>query len=234
MNFLEKQFKHASRSVKRVLDIACGGGRHVVGLARRGYTCTGYDLTPERIDAAKARAKRAGVSVELKRGDATRLNTPKKFDAVLALYILFLLPNDEDVKRCLKSIHKMLLPRGVLIANIFNPFSATKNFLTETLNKGVSVEESKARGISSLSITRLHKFDRIRGVAWINETEVIDAPDGIHLFRNDKERVRLFTRSEVMSYLNECGFKEIGSYTDWKMKEPKNSKAEEVIFVARR
>jgi 2-polyprenyl-3-methyl-5-hydroxy-6-metoxy-1,4-benzoquinol methylase len=191
-------------------------------------------LTPERIDAAKARAKREGVSVELRRGDATRLHTRRMFDAVLALYILFLLPDDDDVKHCLRSIHKLLLPGGVLITNIFNPFSASKNFITETLREGVSVEESKAPGIFNLSITKLHKFDRINGVAWINESNVIEAPDGVHLFRNNKERVRLFTHSDILSYLNECGFKELRTYADWEMKQPKNPKAEEVVFVARK
>ncbi len=72
--FLEFAFKkNATRRVSRVLDVACGGGRHIVGLARRGYQCTGQDLTPKRIKIAKSRATRFKVSVELSVGDATKL-----------------------------------------------------------------------------------------------------------------------------------------------------------------
>ncbi len=93
LDFVEHAFQtHAGRKVKDVLDIACGGGRHVVGLAQRGYRCTGRDLTPERIEAARARAKRAKVSVRLGTGDATTLDLLNEFDAVLAPTYYFSFP----------------------------------------------------------------------------------------------------------------------------------------------
>jgi SAM-dependent methyltransferase len=205
----------------------------VVALAQRGYDCTGYDFTPARIEAAKARAIRAAVSVELKQGDATRLRTRDRFDGVLALYILFLLPNDDDVKRCLSSIHSLLFPGGVLICSIYNPFSSAKNWVTETTRQGVFVEESKAPGIRTVTITRLRQFDRMRGVCWMNETEIIDAPDGVHLF-HDQERVRLFTYSEILNLLRTTVFRDITAHLDWKRKPVENSKAEEIVFVARK
>jgi ubiquinone/menaquinone biosynthesis C-methylase UbiE len=58
--------------IKDVLDIACGTGRHVFGLANRGYKCTGQDYTHERIKIAKDRAKHEGTSIRLLQGDATR------------------------------------------------------------------------------------------------------------------------------------------------------------------
>ena len=92
LDFLEFAFRaHATHRVKNVLDVACGNGRHVVGLAHRGYQCTGQDYTPEQVQIAQARAKREGVSVKLLQGDATRLKYESEFDAVLALKILFLL-----------------------------------------------------------------------------------------------------------------------------------------------
>ena len=55
LNFIESAFKaNATRPVAKVLDVACGGGRHVVGLAKRGYECTGYDFAVERVKAAGA------------------------------------------------------------------------------------------------------------------------------------------------------------------------------------
>ena len=57
LDFLEFAFrKKASRRVRRVLDVACGGGRHIVGLTLKGYQCTGQDYTPERFEMAKSRA----------------------------------------------------------------------------------------------------------------------------------------------------------------------------------
>jgi SAM-dependent methyltransferase len=235
LNFLEHAFRaDATRPIKEVLDVACGNGPHVIGLASRGYKCTGQDYTPERIQIAKDRAKREGVSVKLLQGDATRLKYENEFDAVLALYILFLLPNDEDVLKCLSQIHRALRKGGILICNIGNPYYAGKHwFSLQTIYKGLKVDEDRAPDIRITEIVRLRDFDPMHGVAWWDETNIIEAPDGIHIFP-DRERLRLFTYWDILHYLQASGFKEIKCYTNWKIKPLQNRKAETLIFIARK
>jgi SAM-dependent methyltransferase len=235
LNFLEHAFRtDATRPIKDVLDIACGTGRHVFGLASRGYKCTGLDYTPERIQIAKDRAKHEGVSVKLLQGDATRLNYENEFDAALALYILFLLPNDDDVLKCLGQIHRALRKGGILICNIGNPFYAGKHwFSLQTIYKGLKVDEDRAPDIRITEIVRLHDFDPMHGVTWWDETNIIEAPDGKHIFP-DRERLRLFTYWDILHYLQASGFKEIKCYTNWKIKPLQNRKAETLIFIARK
>lgn len=56
LDFLESVFRaNANHRVNDVLDIACGNGRHIIGLAGRGYRCTGLDYTSERIQVAKTK-----------------------------------------------------------------------------------------------------------------------------------------------------------------------------------
>jgi ubiquinone/menaquinone biosynthesis C-methylase UbiE len=74
LDFLESIFRaHATFQVNDILDVACGNGRHIIGLARRGYRCVGSDYTPERVDVAKSRARSEHVSLKLSQGDATKL-----------------------------------------------------------------------------------------------------------------------------------------------------------------
>lgn len=69
LDFLEFAFRtHATHRVRDVLDVACGNGRHILGLAHRGHQCVGQDYTPEQVQIAQARAKREGVSVKLLQG----------------------------------------------------------------------------------------------------------------------------------------------------------------------
>jgi len=73
----------------------------------------------------------------------------------------------------------------------------------------------------------------MHGVSWWDETSIIEAPDGKHIFR-DRERLRLFTYWDIMHYLQASGFKEIKCYTNWKFEPPKKRKAETLIFTARK
>jgi ubiquinone/menaquinone biosynthesis C-methylase UbiE len=232
LDFVESAFKaHAKRPVAKVLDVACGGGRHVVGLAKRGYQCTGYDFTGERVKMAEARAKRAGVKVNLRQGDATKLPKGGHYDAVLALFILFLLPSDEDIKRCLKGIREVLSPGGVLICNIYNPFTRNRQELMELLDRGTSVDEIQAPGIRIMELNKLRDFDPVEGVLWADETAVVEALDGRHIFR-DRERYRMLTFWDVKRYLEDAGFKEVVPYAGWKVVHKRRSKAEQIVFVA--
>jgi 2-polyprenyl-3-methyl-5-hydroxy-6-metoxy-1,4-benzoquinol methylase len=233
LDFVEAAFKaHATRTVRRILDVACGGGRHIVGLAGRGYECTGSDYAVERVEAARARAKRAGVKVILRQGDATKLPKEDKYDAVLALYILFLLPSDEDIKRCLQGIREVLSPGGVLICNTYNPFTKSKEDLMGFVDRGTSVIENHAQGIRMTEVDRLKDYDPVKGVIWADEVSFVEAPDGNHVFR-DQERYRLLTFWDVERYLKDAGFKEVVPYADWKVKQKGRPKAEQIVFIAR-
>ena len=50
----------ALRGGERVLDLACGFGRHSLELARRGYKVVGVDITPEYIADARRTAQARG------------------------------------------------------------------------------------------------------------------------------------------------------------------------------
>lgn len=234
LDFLENVFRTvATHPVKRVLDIACGGGRHVVGLAQRGYQCTGCDLTPERVEAAKARAARAGVSVKLSEANAAQLAYHNEFDAVLAIDVICLLPEENDVQRCLNRIHGALRPGGLMVCNIYNPFTTGEHWLSKLLLHKESVSEERAPGIRITEIWRLKRFDPVHGAGWVEDTTIIEAPDGRHVFRG-MFHFRILTYWSMTNYLSAAGFRDISCYPDWKAKQASKPKAEQLVFVARK
>lgn len=51
--FVEKLFLRAKRPVRSLLDLACGTGTMTELFARRGYTVTGVDYSPEMLAQAQ-------------------------------------------------------------------------------------------------------------------------------------------------------------------------------------
>jgi SAM-dependent methyltransferase len=60
--FVEAQL--ARCGARRVLDVACGTGRHAIALARRGYQVTGTDLSVGMIERARDNAAGQGLDVQ--------------------------------------------------------------------------------------------------------------------------------------------------------------------------
>jgi SAM-dependent methyltransferase len=57
------------------LDIGCGTGDNSIYLAKNGWQVTGVDYVTKPLEAARAKAKKAGVTVDFREADATRLES---------------------------------------------------------------------------------------------------------------------------------------------------------------
>lgn len=115
----------ALRSVRahRVLDAACGTGRHAVALAQRGYEVVGADLSPEMVARARAHAEGAGVPVrfEVAGFGALAPAVGSGFDALLCLgNSLPHLLTEEDLKTALADFAACLRPGAVLVLQNLN------------------------------------------------------------------------------------------------------------------
>lgn len=83
VDFIIKTLQLTGR--ERILDMACGFGRHALSLARRGYSVTGIDFTKAFIDDAIQNAERASLSIEFIHADIRTLKLNNEFDVVLNL-----------------------------------------------------------------------------------------------------------------------------------------------------
>jgi SAM-dependent methyltransferase len=70
---------------ERVLDLACGNGRHALELTRRGFTVVGVELAGPLLEVAREDAARAGLEVTYLQADLRELEFEEEFDLVLNL-----------------------------------------------------------------------------------------------------------------------------------------------------
>jgi SAM-dependent methyltransferase len=104
---------------KTALEPACGTGRYLAGLLRRGWAVEGYDLEPGMVRYAAARLKKYGERAVLKKGDMRTYRTPPRFGLVYNLLSTFRhLMSDRDALAHLRRCADSLAPGGVMVLGL--------------------------------------------------------------------------------------------------------------------
>ncbi len=118
------------REGDRVLDLACGHGRHAIALARRGMVVTGQDLNEDYLQMARDGAARAGVEIKTVHGDMRDIPFADEFDSVINMFTAFgyFDSEDEDL-RVLQAVAKALKTGGKLLLDTINREWVLSNYV---------------------------------------------------------------------------------------------------------
>ena len=106
----------------RVLDVACGAGRHAHLLAECGVRVVGADLSQPLL----TRAQTSASSVLYVRADMRALPFFEAFDAAVCLFASFGLLGLKGDQAALASISAALKPNGVALIETWNPYAAAQ------------------------------------------------------------------------------------------------------------
>ncbi len=103
-----------------ILDCCCGQGRHTLELARRGYTVEGLDRSHYLIQKARAAARKEGLPVRFREGDAKQLPyRPDTFDVVAVLGNSFgYFETVQEDLQVLAGIRRVLKPYGRIVLDL--------------------------------------------------------------------------------------------------------------------
>jgi SAM-dependent methyltransferase len=150
---------YARRPVRRVLDIACGTGPHLLRLVERGYKMVGLDLSRKNIEFLGDRLAARGQGAELTVGDMSDFHLPRPVDAAICMQDSqgHLLTNDALVGH-LRAVAANLRPGGLYIFDRYMASSWT--------NPARSWSWSKRRGhlIVRASFSALHDVNPVTQV----------------------------------------------------------------------
>ncbi|MDI9396121.1 MAG: methyltransferase domain-containing protein [Euryarchaeota archaeon] len=114
-----------------LLDLCCGQGRHVLELARRGFSnVEGYDRSQYLIRKARTRAHKENLQVRFREGDARKLPYPSDtFSAVTILGNSFgYFDSTQQDRKVLEEVFRVLKPGGKVYIDASDGDYLKKNF----------------------------------------------------------------------------------------------------------
>lgn len=103
---------NAITEVRRVLDLGCGAGRHLVYLSDRRCDVFGMDISHNGLTYSKEWLIRQGYIARLVQADMTCLPfTSGFFDLIVSMYVIHHNPL-EGVRRSIQEVYRLLIPGG--------------------------------------------------------------------------------------------------------------------------
>lgn len=176
----------------KILDLACGFGRHTNRLAALGHSVTGIDYIPGFLELARREAERIGVRVDYRQGDMRQVDFQDEFDRVLLFFTSFGYFEDGENKQVIQNMSRALKPGGLMLFDTLNRDTLLKNLYPSDV-----VEKDGGLLINRFS------FDPITGQL---QNRRIVIRDGI---RKDKPyAVRMYNATEICTLLEQAGLTE--------------------------
>ena len=183
----------------KIIDLACGKGRHAVFLNRMGFEVLGLDLSKESISQNK---NVENDTLKFKVHDMREAIYPEistqKVDAVCNLFTSFgYFESDVEDKKIFRSVADALVDNGFFILD----------FLNEQWVKNTLVPQA----ITTKGDIEFHISKRIEDQHVIKDINFKDQGEAFHFF----EKVKLHTLEEIGSYAEEFGFERVKIYGDY-------------------
>ena len=198
----------------KIIDIACGKGRHSLFLSELGYDVTGVDLSKNSIKHAQQFEKE-----NLKFDVADMRETYKKnsFDVSLNLFTSFgYFNNKEDDFSAIKAMSENLKNDGILIIDFLN----SKKVISNLIKK----ETKEIDGVQ-FNISREVKDNFI-----IKNIEINHNEDKLSF----QEKVKALTKENFSELLTFAGLQIIDIFGNYKLDEFNTQTSDRLIIIAKK
>jgi cyclopropane fatty-acyl-phospholipid synthase-like methyltransferase len=141
----------------RVLDLACGKGRHSIYLNKKQFRVVGIDLSNNSIAHAK---KYETESLHFETGDMRYFDLSLKFDAILNLFTSFgYFESLDDNLKVLSNIKGHLLKDGFFVMDYFNAYKVEEALIPHELKELDGYKFDISKEISNGQIIKTIAFD---------------------------------------------------------------------------
>lgn len=194
----------------KVLDLACGRGRHSIYLNKLGYNVIGADLSKNSIEYAR-KSENETLHFEVK---DMREPFDKKFDAIFNLFTSFgYFENEADNLTTLKAIKESLNDYGFAVLDFMN--------VNKVINNLVESETKEVEGIT-FEIKRWVADGYIfKNIQFSHEGESYDFT----------EKVKALTLKDFEQMMEEAGIYLLETFGNYKLQKFYSNESDRLIMI---
>ncbi len=194
----------------KILDLACGKGRHAVYLNSRGYDVTGVDLSPQSIVYAKQ------FENKTLHFDVHDMSKPysQQFDAVFNLFTSFgYFENEEDNLNTIKAIKSNLKDNGVGVIDFMNVDFVIDNLIEENNKTIEGIDFNLKRNVVHGYIIKDISF-KIDNISY-----------------NFKERVKALKLDDFIDMFQKANIQLLDVFGDYRLNKFDKKTSERLILI---
>ncbi|HTG64838.1 MAG TPA: class I SAM-dependent methyltransferase [Flavobacterium sp.] len=194
----------------KVLDLACGKGRHAIYLNQLGFDVIGADLSENSIAEA---SKNSNETLHFKVHDM-REEFDEKYDAIFNLFTSFgYFENDDDNLTTLKAIKNSLSDYGFAVIDFMNVNQVIETLVPEEVKTVDGIDFHLKRYVSDGHIFKEIDFE--------------DQGKKYHF----TEKVKALTLQDFESMMEEAGIYLLDIFGDYKLKKFHKTESERLILI---
>ncbi|MCX6557972.1 MAG: class I SAM-dependent methyltransferase [Candidatus Aminicenantes bacterium] len=202
--YLQELFQRRGVTPKAIIDLGCGTGGHALLLAQRGYAVTAVDRSAAMLQTARDKAACAGLNVDFRQEDITRMGWRENFDAAIAMFaVAGYLAEDREMEDFLTGVMRSLRPGGIFIFDgwygpgVLRERPATRRLEIPLGDGEVLLRSAEPRlDIQAQTVEIHYRLQHTRAGAVIAESE-------------ERHLMRFFFPRELCALLHQAGFVDV-------------------------
>ena len=198
----------------RMLDIACGRGRHAVYLNKKGYDVIGIDLSFSSIKFAQQFENR---NLHFYVQDMRQPFYINYFDFAFNIFTSFgYFETDKDHIKALRSFNKALKKNGILVFDYMNSQKIINHLVTKEVKEVDGIEFHISRQVVDGKIIKSIEFEhRNKHYAF-------------------KEEVKDYKSADFERFFSAAGFEIIQTFGDYQLNTFDINKSDRLIFICKK
>jgi len=193
--------KQQSITPRKILEIGCGTGGHIIPLAKKGIFVKGFDLSKDMIEVARQKILRTKIKhyAKVEVGNAKTYRDNEKYDLVLSMFAAMgYLTSNQEFFAGLTTAYEHLNENGLFIFDIwFGPAVLSQK-------PEIRIQEFKKNNFRTIRLVR-PELSVIEQVVTINYKIICFNDNQVYEEVNESHKMRYFFIQELKLFLSQAG-----------------------------